>query len=94
MIIRSIFWLVSGRAALARNAEKLEGPVFGGRGRRTGPLGEASLIDSHLLERKTSFGGSAFWQPLTNVTLFTVPQFFIDTTAPLSPRRFYRAVAP
>ncbi len=55
----------------------------------TGTLGA-----TYRIEFTTDLGSVAQWQPLTNVTLFAVPQTFVDWSAPSSPKRFYRAVSP
>lgn len=46
------------------------------------------------IEVTSSLSDSNNWATLTNITVSSSPQYFVDTNSPLSLRRFYRAVRP
>lgn len=46
------------------------------------------------IEVTSSLSDSNNWTTLTNITVSSNPQYFVDTNSPLSLRRFYRAVRP
>lgn len=46
------------------------------------------------IEVTSNLSDSNNWATLTNITVSSSPQYFVDTNSPLSLRRFYRAVQP
>ena len=80
-----MFWLVppSGQAQenLALGLQLYAGLSI------TGAMGTACQI-----QYVTNLTLTNAWLPLTNITLASNPQLWVDTTCPATAQRFYRAV--